>query len=138
VALSRRKSETSAGAPVLSVRNLALDTVSSRGCRRVLKGVSFDVGRGEILGVGGLLGSGRTEILESIFGVARGWRGGDIAIEGEPASINSAADACRLGVALVTEDRKALGLHIPPVITLPTMLVDKNNADEILKKNGLL
>src|SRR5271163_993601 len=88
VALSRRKSGTSAGAPVLSVRNLTLDTVSSRGWRRVLKGVSFDVGRGEILGVGGLLGSGRTEILESIFGVARGWRAGDIAIDGEPASIN--------------------------------------------------
>jgi ribose transport system ATP-binding protein len=116
VALSRRKSGTSGGAPVLSVRNLTLDTVSSRGWRRVLKGVSFDVGRGEILGVGGLLGSGRTEILESIFGVARGRWGGDIAIDGEPASINSAADACRLGVALVTEDRKALGLHIASTI----------------------
>ena len=73
-------------------------------------------GAGEILGIGGLLGSGRTEILESIFGVARGWRGGDIAIDGEPVSINSAADACRLGVALVTEDRKALGLHIASTI----------------------
>ena len=75
-----------AGAPVLSVRDLTLDTVSSRGWRRVLQGVSFDLRRGEILGIGGLLGSGRTEILESIFGVARGWRGGEIAIDGEPAS----------------------------------------------------
>ncbi len=116
VALSRRNSGTSAGAPVLSVSNLTLDTVSSRGWRRVLKGVSFDVRRGEILGVGGLLGSGRSEILESIFGVARGWRDGDISIDGRPASINSAADACRLGVALVTEDRKALGLHIASTI----------------------
>ncbi len=66
--------------------------------------------------IGGLLGSGRTEILESIFGVARGWRGGDIAVDGEPVSINSAADACRLGVAMVTEDRKALGLHIASTI----------------------
>ena len=58
----------------------------------------------------------RTEILESIFGVARGWRGGDIAVDGEPVSINSASDACRLGVAMVTEDRKALGLHIASTI----------------------
>ena len=116
VALSRRKSAAGGGAPVLSVRNLTLDTVSNRGWRRVLKDLSFDVRRGEILGIGGLLGSGRTEILELIFGVARGWRGGEIAIDGEPASIHSAADACRLGVALVTEDRKALGLHIASTI----------------------
>ena len=49
----------------------------------MLHGVSFQLRRGEILGIGGLLGSGRTEILESIFGVARGWRGGEIAIDGE-------------------------------------------------------
>lgn len=116
VTLSRRNSVAIGGAPVLSVRDLTLDTVSQRGWRRVLKGVSFDVGAGEILGIGGLLGSGRTEILESIFGVARGWRGGEIVIDGEPASINSAADACRLGVALVTEDRKALGLHLASTI----------------------
>jgi ribose transport system ATP-binding protein len=116
VTLTRRDSVAGSGAPVLSVRNLTLDKVSSRGWRRVLQGVNFDVRRGEILGIGGLLGSGRTEILESIFGVARGWRGGDIAIDGEPAAINSAADACRFGVAMVTEDRKALGLHIASTI----------------------
>ncbi len=116
VTLTRRDSVASSTAPVLSIRNLTLDKVSSRGWRRVLQGVSFDVRRGEILGIGGLLGSGRTEILESIFGVAHGWRGGDIAIDGEPASINSAAEARRLGVAMVTEDRKALGLHIASTI----------------------
>jgi ribose transport system ATP-binding protein len=116
VDLSRRNSAAGGGAPVLSVRHLTLDTVSSRGWRRVLKGVSFDVRKGEILGIGGLLGSGRTEILESIFGVAHGWRGGEIVLDGEPARINSASDACRLGVALVTEDRKALGLHIASTI----------------------
>jgi ribose transport system ATP-binding protein len=116
VALTRRNSVANPGAPILSVRNLTLDKVSSRGWRRVLEGVTFDVQPGEILGIGGLLGSGRTEILESIFGVARGWRGGDIAVDGEPVSINSAADACRLGVAMVTEDRKALGLHIASTI----------------------
>ena len=112
VALSRRNPAASSDTPVLSARNLSLDTVCQRGWRRVLDGVSFDVRPGEILGIGGLMGSGRTEILESVFGVARGWRGGEIAIEGKTASIRSAADACRLGIALVTEDRKTLGLHL--------------------------
>ena len=101
---------------MLSVRDLTLDVVSPRGWRRVLHGVNFDLRRGEILGIGGLLGSGRTEILESIFGAARGWRGGDIMIDGEKAVINSPTDACRLGVALVTEDRKARGLLLASTV----------------------
>ena len=104
------------GEPVLSVRDLTLDTVGVRGWRRVLKGVSFDLRRGEILGIGGLLGSGRTEILELIFGAARGWRGGEVLIDGEPAVIKSPTDACRAGIALVTEDRKARGLLLASTI----------------------
>ncbi len=100
------------GAVVLSVRNLTLDTLGPHGWRRTLHGVSFELRRGEILGIGGLLGSGRTEILESIFGVSRGWRDGNIAIDGAPVDINSPADAYRLGVALVSEDRKERGLHL--------------------------
>ena len=113
---SHREPMAVEGAPVLSVRNLTLDMVGPRGWRRVLHGVSFDLRRGEILGIGGLLGSGRTEILESIFGAARGWRTGDIAIDGEPVAIGSPAEACRLGVALVTEDRKARGLLLASTV----------------------
>ncbi len=116
IVLSHREYVATEGAPVLSVRDLTLDAVSPRGWRRILHGVSFDLRRGEILGIGGLLGSGRTEILESIFGAARGWRGGAIAIDGEAAVVNSPADACRLGVALVTEDRKARGLLLSSTI----------------------
>jgi ribose transport system ATP-binding protein len=104
------------GVPVLSVRNLTLDAASQRGWRRVLHGVNFDLRRGEILGIGGLLGSGRTEILESIFGAARGWRSGEIAIDDELVHVNSPTDACRLGLALVTEDRKARGLHLASTV----------------------
>jgi ribose transport system ATP-binding protein len=100
------------GAVVLGVRNLTLDMLTISGWRRALHGVSFELRQGEILGIGGLLGSGRTEILESIFGVARGWRGGEIAIDGRIVDIESSADAYRLGVALVTEDRKERGLHL--------------------------
>ena len=112
VVLTHRQAVATAGAPLLSVRNLTLDTVSPRGWRRVLHGVSFELRPGEILGVGGLLGSGRSEILESIFGAARGWRGGDIFIDGEAVDIKSPTDALKLGIALVTEDRKARGLHL--------------------------
>ena len=116
IVLSHREFAAAEGAPVLSVRNLTLDTVSPRGWKRVLDGVSFDLRRGEILGIGGLLGSGRTEILELIFGAARGWRTGEIAIDGESAVINSPTEACRLGIALVTEDRKARGLLLASTV----------------------
>src|SRR6202008_4390562 len=100
------------GTVVLSVRDLTLDTLGPHGWRPTLHGVNFELKRGEILGIGGLLGSGRTEILESIFGVARGWRRGAIAIDGAGVEINSPADAYHLGVALVSEDRKERGLHL--------------------------
>jgi ribose transport system ATP-binding protein len=100
------------GPVVLSVQNLTLDTLGPHGWRRTLHGVSFELRRGEILGIGGLLGSGRTEILESIFGVSRGWRDGSIAIDGAAFDIRSPADAYRLGLALVSEDRKERGLHL--------------------------
>jgi ribose transport system ATP-binding protein len=116
IVLTHREYAASESVPVLSVRGLTLDTVSQRGWRRVLQGVNFDLRRGEILGIGGLLGSGRTEILESIFGAARGWRGGEITIDGESVVINSPTDACRLGVALVTEDRKARGLLLSSTV----------------------
>ncbi|WP_024509345.1 sugar ABC transporter ATP-binding protein [Bradyrhizobium sp. ARR65] len=111
MAASHRTTSANGGL-VLSVRNLTLDQPAVHGWKRVLHGVSFDLRRGEILGVGGLLGSGRSEILESIFGAAAGWRGGEIAIDGAIAEINSPADAYRLGLALVTEDRKSRGLHL--------------------------
>ena len=65
IVLTHREHVACESAPVLSVRGLTLDTVSQRGWRRVLQGVNFDLRRGEILGIGGLLGSGRTEILDS-------------------------------------------------------------------------
>jgi len=106
------ESHGAAGRVFLSVRDLSLDVPTRRGWRKVLKGVSFDVHEGEIFGIGGLLGSGRTEILETIFGSSIGRRGGDIRLDGKLVSIASPRDARRLGLAMVTEDRKAKGLHL--------------------------
>jgi ribose transport system ATP-binding protein len=116
VATSSREAATDETTPILKVEDLTFDVATPRGWRRVLHGVTFDVPRGEIFGIGGLLGSGRTEIVEAIFGAGRGWRGGTIAIDGSVVTINSPADAYRLGVALVTEDRKTRGLHLNSTI----------------------
>ncbi|MBR2689303.1 MAG: sugar ABC transporter ATP-binding protein [Aquamicrobium sp.] len=104
--------------PILTVRNLSFDRpdrvdgVARHGWRKVISGVSFDLGRGEILGIGGLLGSGRTEILQAIFGSAQGRVDSDVRLDGKPVAIRSPRDARRLGIALVTEDRKAEGLYL--------------------------
>ena len=112
MAANERGATVADGAAVLSVQDLTLDTLGPHGWRRTLHGVSFELKRGEILGIGGLLGSGRTEILESIFGVAHGWRTGGIAIDGAAVEINSPSDAYHFGLALVSEDRKERGLHL--------------------------
>lgn len=76
----------------------------------LVKDVSFSLHKGEILGVSGLMGAGRTEMLEALFGVHGAYVSGDVFIEGRPVSINSIPDAIRAGMALVPEDRKLQGL----------------------------
>jgi ABC-type sugar transport system ATPase subunit len=72
--------------------------------------ISFAVRPGEIVGLFGLVGSGRTEVLETIFGTARP-SAGTLAVNGVAVAPQSARDAMRAGVALVPEDRQRLGLH---------------------------
>lgn len=74
-----------------------------------LKNVSFKVRRGEVLGFSGLVGAGRTELMEVIFGM-RSPETGEVFIEGEPVTIKNAMDAIKSNVGLVTEDRKETGL----------------------------
>lgn len=89
------------GEVVLSVRNL------HRG--DMVKDVSFDLRRGEILGLAGLMGAGRTEVMETIFGIHKA-DSGEIIINGTSTQINSPADAIANGLALLTEDRKLTGI----------------------------
>ena len=79
-----------------------------------LDGVSFDLRRGEILGVGGLAGQGQRDLFLTLFG-ARRRRGGEIRVDGTCPPHPQAGDAIRagLGIALVPEDRKAEGLMLP-------------------------
>ncbi len=95
------KEEAEIGEVVLSVRGLTR--------RGILHDISFDLRRGEILGVAGLMGAGRTEILEAVFGITK-IDAGTIEINGKRTTIRSPADAIRSGLALLTEDRKLTGI----------------------------
>mgnify|MGYP006269304691 CR=1 FL=1 len=97
------------GEKLLEVRSLSLPWPEHpRGYR--LEDVSFDLHAGEILGVAGLMGAGRTELLETIFGAAEPTWTGTIRLEGRPVRFRHPREACAARVAMVTEDRKRLGL----------------------------
>jgi inositol transport system ATP-binding protein len=91
------------GEVVLSVKNLTL--------KHVFKDISFDLHAGEILGVAGLVGSGRSNVAEALFGVVPA-TSGDIAIDGKPVNIDTPAKALAAGMAFLTEDRKETGCFL--------------------------
>jgi ribose transport system ATP-binding protein len=75
----------------------------------VFRDISFSVRRGEVVGLGGLVGAGRTEVARAIFG-ADPVDSGEVLLEGRPVRVHSPRDAISLGIGLVPEDRKQLGL----------------------------
>ena len=85
--------------------------VSGLGLAGYFEGVSFDVRPGEVLGVTGLLGSGRTEIAEALFGI-RPSDAGSIRVDGRPVAIRSVRDATRAGIGYVPADRLSEGLFL--------------------------
>jgi len=94
---------------VLRVRDLSrVSHAPGRPC--LLEDISFEVRRGEQLGIAGLLGSGRTELLESLFGAAARDTTGSVEIEGEKIRLTDPRRAIQSGLALITEDRKGNGL----------------------------
>jgi ribose transport system ATP-binding protein len=92
------------GPPLLEVRNLTT--------RTKLRGVSFQLRRGEILGLAGLLGSGRTELARAIF-AADAIQSGEVRVHGRPCRFRSPRQAIQAGIALLPEDRRQLGLVLP-------------------------
>ena len=112
------------GAPIMRVRNLA------RGA--VVAPASFDLRAGEILGIAGLIGSGRTELLRLIFGADRADQGevyiGD---QTQPARINSPKEAIAAGIAMITEDRKSQGLLLSQSIDINTTLAKLGDVSQL-------
>lgn len=96
---------------ISSVRDEVLLEVRGIRTANRVHDVSFTVCRGEVLGLGGVLGSGRTEIARALFGVDR-LTDGAILVDGEQVRINSPTDAVRTGIALVPENRKSDGLFL--------------------------
>ncbi|MBI1417948.1 MAG: ATP-binding cassette domain-containing protein [Limimaricola sp.] len=112
--LSRNASTHEIGEVALEVQGLS--------CGDLFSDVSFEVRRGEVVGFYGLVGAGRTEIAETLFGL-REPTAGTILLDGKPTRINSPADAISRGISLVPEDRKGqglvLGMNCRDNMTLP-------------------
>jgi len=106
-AAADQKQAAGISAPALTVKNLTR--------KGVIEDISFTVHRGEVLGVAGLVGAGRTELARAIFG-ADPIDSGEIWLNGHRVEIRSPRDAIRRGIGLVTEDRKALGLILGMVV----------------------
>lgn len=97
------------GAEVLRVTNVSLQHAERAGDFAV-KDVSFEVRRGEVLGIFGLMGAGRTELLQTIFGLYPHTSTGEVQVAGKVLRIRSPQDAIAAGLALAPEDRKAEGV----------------------------
>jgi len=94
---------------ILEVKNVSV-TDPFNPDKKLVDDVSFAAYKGEILGISGLMGAGRTELVNAIFGVYGKKREGKIFLKGKKLDIKSPADAIDSGIALVTEDRKEQGL----------------------------
>jgi putative multiple sugar transport system ATP-binding protein len=98
------------GEKLLEIKNWNVEHPHHAG-REVVKDVSLYVNAGEIVGIAGLMGAGRTELAMSVFGRAYGRNvRGEATMEGEPVDLSSIQKAVASGIAYVTEDRKTLGL----------------------------
>lgn len=98
------------------------------------KDISFSVRRGEIFGIAGLVGAGRTEVLETIFGI-RGKVSGEILIDGKKVEINKPKDAIKHGIAFLTEDRRLTGIF--PVLAVRLNMIIAN-LSKYVNKIGLI
>ena len=114
--------------------------------RRVVDDVSFHVRRGEVLGIAGLMGAGRTELAMSLFGRSYGRDiGGEVRINGQPADLSTVRRAIDAGLAYATEDRKTYGLvlddtirHNVPLANLPAIapggIVDRHEEGRVAEQ----
>ncbi|MFC4598706.1 ATP-binding cassette domain-containing protein [Cohnella hongkongensis] len=106
-----KRTKRKLGDPVLEVRNWS--AYDAQLGRQVVKDVNLYVRQGEIVGIAGLMGSGRTELARSLFGNPKAYRlSGELRVDGTRAELRHPSDAIRTGIAYVTEDRKGDGLFL--------------------------
>ena len=80
--------------------------------RKLVDNVSFEIRKGEVLGIAGLMGAGRTELALSLFGCYKGYTKGEMSIDGKPVHIKEPRTAIKHGISYVSEDRKRYGLNL--------------------------
>ncbi|KAA2315030.1 sugar ABC transporter ATP-binding protein [Pseudooceanicola sediminis] len=103
--------------------------------RQVIRNASFNVRAGEVVGIAGLMGSGRTELAMSIFGKSYGRNiSGEVAMHGQVVNVSDVPNAIASGLAYVTEDRKSLGLILEETIQKNTTLA---NLEEVSHRGVL-
>jgi len=90
---------------------------------RKIKGFEIELHKGEILGLGGLVGAGRSEIVRALFGIDKCEKGKLVEIDGEPVYIKNTVDAINAGFGYIPEDRKLEGLCLYRSITFNTVIV---------------
>ncbi|MGM0502048.1 MAG: sugar ABC transporter ATP-binding protein [Bacillota bacterium] len=132
------KKEVDIGETILNVKNLSY--------QNKFENINFELKKGEILGVGGLVGSQRTEVMETIFGL-RKFDNGEIILNGNNVKITNPQNAIDLGLGLISEDRKGTGIiktmTVKENITLPGLdLIDRkfrvlidNKSEEIVAES---
>lgn len=102
------------GEIALEIRNMT--AYEKETDKKLVDDISFSLRKGEVLGISGLMGAGRSELLMSIFGAHEGKSNGEVFVEGKKVSINSPSDAIKNGIGFVTEDRKRFGLVLDQTI----------------------
>jgi len=126
--------ETKPGSSLLSVKDFSVGDPANPG-RYVVRNISFEVHAGEVLGIAGLMGAGRTALLSSLFGGARGKTEGSLEVAGNPRPLfSSPQKAIQAGIALVSEDRKRYGLILESSVEENLVLASMRK----LVKNGFL
>lgn len=112
--------------------------VEGLSCENVFSDVSFTLHRGEILGMAGLVGAGRSEVMEALFGIKKK-SAGKIYIEGNEVTIKNPKDAIRNKIAMLTEDRKYNGCFLPLDVAQNMVMASLSNycAGPFLKKKTI-
>lgn len=120
------KKETEIGEEILRVEHVSMPHPTKPG-KMIVDDVSFSVHKGEILGIGGLVGAGRSETIGAIFGQYSKGVTKEVYIKGQKVNIKSPADAIKLGIGMITEERKLTGI-------VPMMSIRENIALASLPK----
>lgn len=133
IKIVKREIKESPVTPILTAENISLRHPENKQ-RLLVKNVSFSLYKGEVLGIFGLMGAGRTELLETLFGLHPKLSSGTIKVDQQASNFRTPGDAMKAGLALVPEDRKKdgliLGLDVKANISLTTL--------DNLQSSGLL